>query len=346
MELGDARKLSQEAQESLRLRAVKAVVEDQKTCKEVSKVLGVARGTVSRWVSVYRKEGDRSALLKKKRGRRSEDMIYLKPHQCATIVTLIRDKCPDQLKLPFVLWTREAVCHLIEDRFGIKLALNTVGLYLKRWGFTAQKPLRRAYQRQDSAVKRWLETTYPEISARAKTEHAEIHWGDEAGFRSDHQTGTSFSPKGTTPIIECTAKRFKTNMISTITNRGTLRFMIFDTTFTADVFIDFLKRLICKPKAKIFLILDNHKVHHAYKVQDWIKENKDKIELFFLPPYCPELNPDELLNQDVKSNAVGRKRAKNLSDLKRNLRGYLFGTQNAPHIVRSYFQKKEVNYAA
>lgn len=346
MELGDARKLTQEAQESLRLRAVKAVVKDKKSCIEVAKVLGVARGTVSRWVSVYKKEGSKASLLKKKRGRRSEDMIRLKPHQCATIVTLIRDRCPDQLKLPFALWTREAVGLLIQERFGIRLALNTVGLYLKKWGFTAQKPLRRAYQRQDSAVKHWLETTYPEISTRAKGEKAEIHWGDEAGFRSDHQTGTTYGLKGETPVIQCTAKRFKTNMISTITNRGTLRFMIFDGTFNADVFIDFLKRLISKSKVKIFLILDNHKVHHAYKVQDWIEANKDKIELFFLPPYCPELNPDELLNQDVKSNAVGRKRAKTLSDLKRNLRGYLFGTQKAPHIVRSYFKKKEVNYAA
>lgn len=345
MELGDARKLTQEAQESLRLRAVHGVIKEGRTCAEVAKLFGVARGTVSRWVSCY-KGGSEGSLLKKKRGRRSEDMCYLKPHQCATIVTLIRDKCPDQLKMPFFLWTREAVCHLIEQRYEIKLALNTISNYLKKWGFTSQKPLKRAYQRQDSAVLHWLETTYPEIADRAQGEKAEIHWGDEAGFRSDHQTGTTYSPRGTTPIIKCTAKRFKTNMISTVTNKGKLRFMIFDANFTTDVFIDFLKRLTAKSKTKIFLILDNHKVHHAYKVQDWIEQNKEKIELFFLPPYCPELNPDELLNQDVKSNAVGRKRAKTLADLKRNLRGYLFGTQNAPHIVRSYFQKKEVSYAA
>ena len=135
-------------------------------------------------------------------------------------------------------------------------------------------------------------------------------------------------------------------MISTITNKGTLRFMMFDENFTTEVFIDFLRRLIWKAPSKIYLILDNHKVHHAYKVQDWVKAHEDKIELFFLPPYCPELNPDELLNQDVKSNAVGRKRAKNLSELKRNLRQYLFGTQKSPHIVRSYFQKSEVSYAS
>lgn len=214
-------------------------------------------------------------------------MTLLKPHQCAIVVTLITDRCPDQLKFPFALWTREAVRHLIETKFGIRLALNTVGNYLKRCGFTAQKPFQRAYQRQDGAVKIWLEEIYPKIAAKAKKEKAEIHWGDEAGFRSDHQTGTSHSPKGQTPIIKSTGKRFKTNMISTITNKGTLRFMMFDESFTIDVFIDFLRRLIWKSKVKIFLILDNHKVHYAYKVQDWVKAHKDKIELFFLPPYSP-----------------------------------------------------------
>lgn len=192
----------------------------------------------------------------------------------------------------------------------------------------------------------WHEEIFPKIAAKAKKEKAEIHWGDEAGFRSDHQTGTSYSPKGQTPIIKSTSKRFKTNMISTITNRGTLRFMMFDGNFTADVFIDFLRRLIWKSKVKIFLILDNHRVHHAYKVKDWVKAHKDKIELFFLPPNSPELNPDELLNQDVKSNAVGRKRAKTLTELKNNITRYLFGTQKSPDIIKSYFRKSEVLYAA
>jgi transposase len=345
MKIADARTLSQDAQESLRMRAVKAVIEDGKTQVETAKTFGVGRVIVGRWVARYRREGQ-EALFKKKRGRRSADMRLLKPHQCATVVKMITDKCPDQLKLPFALWTREAVSNLIEQKWGIQLSVRSVGNYLKRWGFTAQKPLRRAYERQDQAVKDWLETRYPEISKRAREEKAVIHWGDEAGFRSDHQTGTSYSPKGQTPVIKVTGKRFKTNMISTVTNQGTLRFMMFDDTFTADIFLQFLKRLIHQPCAKIFLIVDNHKVHHAKRVKDWVEENKANIELFYLPAYSPELNQDELLNQDVKSNAVGRKRARSLSELKQNLTQYLFGTQNCPDIVRSYFCKKEVSYAA
>lgn len=345
MKLSDARTLSQDAQEALRFRAIHLVVNEGKSRAEAGRLLGVSRVAVSGWVSKYEKTGP-DAVKKQKRGRRSEDMKLLKPYQCATIVNMIKDHCPDQLKLPFALWTREAVGDLIEHKFGLRLAVRTVGSYLKKWGFTPQKPLRRAYERQENAVKVWLNETYPKIAARAKEEGAEIHWGDEAGFRSDHQTGTSYSPRGKTPVVRSTGKRFRVNMISTVTNKGTLRFMLFEENFTSNVFLTFLNRLTKGSKKKIFLIVDNVKVHHAKVVQGWREANKDKIELFFLPAYSPELNPDELLNQDVKSNAVGRKRAQNLQELKNNVTQYLFGTQKCPDLVRSYFQKDEVAYAA
>ena len=344
MRISDARTLTQTAQEGLRFRAVNAVLSGYSQAT-VAKLFGVTPVIVCRWMAAYR-QGGTQALAKKKRGRRSEDMKLLKPHQCATIVRMITDKCPDQLKLPFALWTREAVGMLIEYKFGIKLSIRSIGNYLSRWGFTPQKPLRRAYERQDKAAKAWLEETYPQIAKRAKEERCDMHWGDEAGFRSDHQTGTTYSPRGKTPIILSTGKRFKVNMISTVTNKGVLRFMLFDASFTVEIFLNFLKRLIKKAPSKIFLILDNHKVHHAKLVAEWLEQNKDRIEVFFLPAYSPDLNPDELLNQDVKANAVGRKRAKNLKELKNNITQYLFGTQNCPDIVKAYFQKSDVKYAA
>lgn len=345
MKLEDARKLDQDSQEALRKRAVKAVVDGKKPHQEIANLLGIARGTVSRWVSTFKKQGEQS-LEKKKRGRKSSDMKLLKPHQCATIVRLITDRCPSQFKFPFMLWTREAVGELIHQRYDLKLSIRTVGNYLKRWGFTPQKPVKRAYERQESKVKEWLNTEYPAIAKQAKQEKAEIHWGDEAGFRSDHQTGTTYGLKGKTPVILSTGKRFRTNMISTVTNNGKLRFMLFDESFTQQVFMTFLKRLIYKAPTKIYLIVDNHRVHHGKLVRAWLEEHKKQIEIFYLPAYSPDLNPDELLNHDVKSNAVGRKRAHNLQELKNNLLSYLLGTQRCPEIVRAFFQKNEVLYAA
>jgi len=339
----DARKLPPKAQEALRFRAVYAVEEQGKTQEEVAKMLGVARTTVTYWLKLYR-EGGEEALKIKKRGRRAGGKLL--GWQAATICNIIRDRCPDQVKLPFALWTREAVGQLIEKKFGIKLSVWTVGRYLRRWGFTPQKPLKRAYEQNPKEVKDWLEEEYPRIKKKAREEGAEIWWGDETGIKSDHQAGRSWAPKGETPTVEMSGKRFRFNMISAINNRGKLKFMIFRERFMTEVFIEFLRRLVkSSDKRKIYLIVDNHRVHHAKKVREWVWRRKDRIELHYLPKYSPELNPDEYLNQDVKTNAVGRRRKRNLEEMESNVRSYLLSTQRQPEIVRSYFCAPKVRYA-
>ena len=166
------------------------------------------------------------------------------------------------------------------------------------------------------------------------------------GLRSDHAVGRSWGRRGQTPIIPGTGKRFSCNMISAITNRGRLNFMIFKGRFSADIFLDFLKRLIRQARRKVFLITDGHPVHRSFKVKKWSKQNEHRFRLFFLPAYSPELNPDEVLNQDVKSNAVGRRRAYNQHELMANVRSFLRSRQRQPKIVQRYFNEKHVRYAA
>lgn len=280
------------------------------------------------------------------RKRGPKPRIRLAPWQAALTVRWITDHHPEQLKLPCVLWTREAVGQLIEQKFGIAVSVWTVGRYLKRWGLTPQKPLRKALEQDPKAVKKWLQEEYPSIRRLAKREKAEIHWGDEMGMRSDHQTGRSYGRKGETPVIPGTGQRFSCHLISSITNRGTLRFMVYRKKFSADIFIAFLRRLIRDTGHKVFLIVDRHPVHKSHKASRWLEKHKPHIRLFFLPAYSPQLNPDEMLNNDVKSNAVGRERARNREEMVRNVRGYLRSTQKQPHVVRSYFQEESVRYAA
>jgi transposase len=267
-------------------------------------------------------------------------------HQAATTVRLIADRCPDQLKLPFALWTREAVAQLIADRYDIQVSVWTAGRYLKKWGFTPQKPLRRAYERNPVAVKKWLREEYPAIKRRAKREQGEILWGDEMGLRSDHQAGTSYGRKGQTPVILGTGQRFRCNLISAISNHGRLAFMVFKQRFTAKVLLDFLRRLVRHAGRKVFLVVDGHPVHKAKKVRQWLEKHASKIELFLLPGYSPELNPDEYLNQDMKSNALGRQRPSNQAEMITNLRSRLRSTQRKPYKVKNYFQHPDVKYAA
>jgi len=350
MKKQDIRFLSPIAQDALRERVIQAV-RDGMSQAEAARVFGVYRQSVNKWYGWWRKKGMRG-LSSRPRGRPSS--IQLLPWQvgidsfrAAVVVRLITDRCPDQLKLPFFLWTREAVRDLIEQRFGIRLSVWTVGRYLQRWGFTPQKPLRRAYERDAQAVQNWLTKEYPDIKKQAKREGATVFWGDEMGMRSDHQAGTSYGRKGETPVISGTGQRFRCSMISAITNRGKLAFMVFGQKFKASVFIGFMKRLVRHNRGrKVFFIVDEHPVHVSSKVKKWVEGRKDRIRLFFLPGYSPDLNPDELLNQDVKTNAVGRRRPHNRVEMLRNVRSYLWSTQRRPQKVRAYFQHPKVKYAA
>ena len=339
----DLRSLGARAQEAIRMRAVE-VVKAGMGKSRAAEVFGVSRRAVSRWMSADR-QGGKEALKAKPRGR-PRGGGKLKPWQCATIVNLITDRHPDQLKLPFYLWTRQAVGQLIEQRFGIRYSVYQVGRYLKQWGFTVQKPGRKAFEQCSREVQNWLENEYPIIKRQAKAENAEIQWCDEMGVRSDAASARCFSPKGQTPIVLGPGKRFGCNMISSISNRGTLRFMIFTDQFNSDVMLRFLKRLLKQMERKVFLIVDSHPVHRGRAVKKFVTERKDQIQLFHLPAYSPELNPDEMLNQDVKTNAVRRKPAATQTGMVRNLRGYLRSRQRQPELVKRYFHAPTVRYAA
>lgn len=343
MRTTNGRQLTAEAQEALRVRVVRAIVDEGMRQVEAVRAFGVGRTSIHYWLKAH-DNGGMKALQARKRG--PKHCSRLAGYQAGTIVRIIEDRCPDQLRLPFALWTRDAVRQLIARRFGIDVSVWTVGRYLKGWGFTPQKPLRRAYEQDPRAVERWLNEEYPAIQKQARAERGGIHWGDEMGMRSDHQAGTSYGRRGHTPAIPGTGQRFGCNMISAITNRGHLLFMVFTGRFTATVMIEFMRRLVKQNDRKVFLIVDRHPVHRSRKVARWVREHEDKIALRFLPGYSPQLNPDELLNQDVKSNAVGRQRPKDQPEMMQVVRGYLRSTQRQPEIVQSYFHHESVSYAA
>ena len=343
MSTNDCRNLPPEAQEELRRRVVHAVTQEGMSQVDACRHFRVGRTSVHHWLQAYRQGGE-AALKARKRGRKRRSRLA--GHQAATTVRLITDRCPDQLKLPFALWTRDAVRELITDRFGISVSVWTVGRYLKRWGFTPQKPLRRAYEQDPEAVRRWLEEDYPAIRQKARHEGAQIHWGDEMGMRSDHQAGRTYGRQGQTPVIPGTGQRFSCNLISTITNRGRLSFMVFKERFTGTVMIEFLRRLIRQIAPKIFLIIDRHPVHRCRQVKRWLQRHRKRIRVFFLPGYSPRLNPDELLNQDVKTNAVGQERPADQPEMMQQVRSYLRSTQRQPRIIKNYFKHPDVQYAA
>lgn len=337
--------MSPKQQETLRFTAVRAVFEEGMTQRAAARLVGVTRPEVNKWCRKYEKFGW-DALRAKKRGRKPEVQKALQPHQCATIVRLITDNMPDQLKMPFVLWTRAAVRDLIEERYGITLALSTVGNYLKGWGFTAQKPTRKAFAQSEEGVRKWREEEYPQIERRAKKEKASIFWGDEGKVTNEVHAGKSYSKKGKTPVVRESGKKFKLNHISAVTNKGEMRFMTYTGKMTQNKYILFLARVIKSSDKKVFFIADNLPVHHGKKVKAWAEERKDEIELFFIPSYSPELNPDEFLNRDLKKNVHSAKAPRDLDQLKANVKSFMTKLQKSPERVVKYFQGSTVKYAA
>ena len=341
----DARSLPGVAQAALRKRAVRAVL-DGMTQAEAARVFGVHPNAVNRWIKRYR-EGGWAGLSERRRGRRPGEQAALSEHQQQEVMALVRDTTPDQLGLPGFLWTRDAVAELIAQRYGRWLARTTVGGYLRGWGFSPQRPQRRALEQDPVAVGRWLAETYPAIRALAKREGGVVLWLDELGVRSDAAAGRSWAPIGQTPVIKRTGKRFRVNMISAVSNQGLLRFRLFVGSFTGAVFIDFLRRLLRDVAGRrVHLIVDGHPVHRAKLVSTWIGRHAERIQLHFLPGYSPELNPVELLNHDVKANAAGRRRPRSASELRNELHEYLRRRQRQPEVLVRFFDSPTTRYAA
>jgi transposase len=341
MKTKDARSLHPVIQQELRNKSVDMFLEGYSKI-DISKQLGVSRRSVYKWVKAYNESGDKGLKICK-RGR--PEGSQLKPWQSAQIVKIIRNYCPDELSMPFFLWTRESVGLLIREKFKIKLSKWTVGRYLARWGFSPQKPARRAIEQNPKAIEHWFKVEYPAIQKLSRKEKATIHWGDEMGLRSDHNVGRTYGLKGKTPVVKRTGNRFSCNMISAITNLGKLSFMVFHENFTEEIFLKFLKRFIRQSDRKVFLIVDNHRAHKSKKVNKWLKCNVERIRLYYLPSYCPELNPDEFLNQDVKS-FMGKQRVHTKVQMIKNLNRHLKMRQKQPQVIQNFVKGCHPRYAA
>jgi transposase len=345
MEKEDGRKLSRQEQHERRKQAVRMHRRGM-GIKEIAANLSMATNTVRSALKVAQDQGIK-ALSPRPTGRGLGQQRRLSADQELHIQRQICKNRPEQLKMEFALWTRAAVMLLVKQEFGLDLPIRTMGEYLKRWGFTPQRPIKRAYEQRPEAVKQWLDEQYPEIAQRAKTEDAEIHWGDETAVVNTDVRGRGYQPKGQTPVAYAVGgTRHKLSMISTVTNQGKTRWMIIDDAFNSDKLIEFLEALIKDANKKVFLILDNLRVHHSKPVKAWLAEHKEQIEVFYLPSYSPELNPDERLNADLKHALGSRIQARTKDKLKQVTKAHMEMLENNPERVISYFNDPKIKYAA
>ena len=336
----DARSYSHETLEQLRRDSVKRV-ENGESPEAVAMGLGINRRTIYRWLCAYHYGGAAALAAKPIPGAPAK----LDGKQLHRLAKMIQEKTPQQFKFEFALWTLGIIRQLIKTKFDVSLSEVSVGRLMKRLGFSAQRPLYRAWQQDPVLVQQWQDTQYPKIDRRAKREGAVIMFADEAGMRSDHHAGTTWAPVGKTPVVKATGARYGLNMISAVSAQGGFRFMTVQGSVNATVFCEFLRRLITGLQQKVFLVVDGHPAHKAKLVQRFVQKHIDRIELFFLPPYAPELNPDELVWSHVKTR-VGKAVVQTKEELQDMVERTLHRLQKLPEIVASFFQIPTCRYAA
>lgn len=349
MKKTDARKLSNDELRQLRLQADRLRRETSLTFAEIARIIGVHIGTVISWGRRFGVGRSDTAVSPDsgQRGRRHGEGRTLSAVDELVIRKHVIGKNPDQLVLPFALWTRRAVQALIRETLRVEMPIRTVGEYLRRWDMTPQRPIKKALEQRPAEVEQWLQIEYPKIAARAAAEGAEIYWADETAVRQDTAWIRGYAPAGQTPTLLHSARWQSITMISAVTNQGALHFAIHEGAINTERFIDFMDRLVTDAKGKkVFLIVDNLRVHHALLVKEWLKNHSETIEVFYLPAYTPEANPDEYLNRDLKTNLRSQEPKRDAQSLWRAVRKFLEFLQHTPERVRSYFSHAPVRYAS
>jgi transposase len=341
MEYFDGRKLNHSAREAIRIRAVQRI-KDGESPEVIAKTLGFHRSAVYQWLKRYEVAGIEGLKYQKIPGKQPT----LSKAQKQKIFDIVTSKNPLQLKFAFALWTRAMVKDLILDKFGVSLSEVSVGRLLHELGLTPQRPLRRAYQQNPERVAYWLQEEYPTIQKEAKKAKATIYFGDEAGVRSDYHSGTTWAPKGQTPVIRTTGARHSLNLVSAVSAKGSMRFMTVKGKMTTDRFIEFLERLLKNQKTPVFLIVDGHPVHRSDRVKTFVDSTDGRLKLFHLPSYSPELNPDEQVWNQLKNHRIGKMFIKSLDDMIEKVGSAMRSIQRSPALIRSFFKHRECCYAA
>ena len=345
MKKTDMRKLSKQSRLQLKQIAVEAVLSmPTKNISKIAKQYKLHRETLSIWVKAH-KIGGKKALAKDTRGEKKYQNTSLTKSEENWIKKAITNKYPEQFQLPFMLWNRESVQNLIKRKYQKKLSLTTISRLLSKWNMTPQKPAFKSYKQQPQVLKDWIDQEYPRIKRSAKREKAQINWCDETSVSSREIIAKGYSVKGQTPILETPSEKFSVNMVSAIASRGDVRFMLFENYMNGELFVEFLRRLTKDQKTKIYLILDNSSIHHSKVVKAWATKHQDKIKLFYLPPYAPEHNPVEYLNQTLKIKLKNRPKDKTRKALRSSVSQEMKSLQNNKKTIKALFDAPKVQYA-
>jgi transposase len=338
----DLRKLNNDELYAVRKQVVR-LKEQGRSGAEIEAITGLYQTRISQIWKAYQRGGC-AGLRPERSGRKQNTQMILSASEQQEIRKVILSKTPNQLKLAGYLWTLARISQYIWDTYRKRVSTRCLSNYMKRWGLTCQRPTKRACGQDIARIEKFKSEEYPAIAARAKVENAEIYWGDETGVSNQENFERGFAEKGTPPVLPVQTKRERVNMISAITNQGSVRFMVYEETMNQRLLIDFMQRLVRDSERKVFLILDNLRVHHGKMVATWLEANKARIEVFFLPPYAPESNPDEYVNHALKRDVHSGNLPKNAHEIRHKIHSFMRRLQHHKAKVRAFFTHPQVVY--
>jgi transposase len=333
-------KLGSKVAAETRIRVARRVVDRQVTAENAASTLGVTRQAVLGWAKRLREKGADDLLDKPVSGRPPK----LSDGDAADLYARIANHSPRDWGLPSALWSRKMVCQLIKNEYGVDLSLQSIGYLLRAMGLSTQRPVFRAYQQDPEAVKKWTNVTYPAIASEAKAAGAAVMFADEAAVRSDYHAGTTWGPVGQTPVVTKTGDRFTVNMISAVGARGDFHFSLIDGSCNSSAFIDYCRGLLSDVGRPIFLIVDGSSYHDSIAVREFVASTEDRLRLFRLPGYSPELNPDERVWRNLKAHTIARLGITTLEEMVSSLYAAADRLYSVPAIVRGFFKDPELAY--
>jgi transposase len=335
----DGRTISHEASEIIRRLAVQRVKDGERP-SVVIKSLGLCRTTIYKWLEADRRGGKEALKARRHPGPKTK----LSSAQKLKVRKWINGKDPRQYGFDFGLWTRQIVADLVDEKFGVTLSVTAVGRLLAELDITPQKPLRRAYERDPVAIKRWTQRVFPQLRARAKRVGAKIFFLDEAGVRSDQALGRTWGIRGETPQVSTSGKRRSVNAISAVNARGEFWYETYTQRLNAARFVELVANFMRRRRQPVFLVLDRHPAHIAKIVAEYVQSLKGRLELHFLPGYAPELNPDEFVWNHLRQQGVSKTPLRQDESLRKRVESDLAEVKSRPKLVRSFFRAASVAY--
>lgn len=340
--LTDGRKIPEDVMSYIRVMAVRAVSVLGFSPELIAKVYHFQRACIYRWLKQYERGG--LAALESRTPPGALPRITAEMDDWLKEIVLT--KTPVDFGYDSRLWTCGILAELLHKEFGIQVAACTIGLHLKRFRLSYQKPEYQDLDRDPQESEFFLNEKFPRIQRLASKMEADIGFEDESGVGLMTRSGRTWGAVGKPPVLQVSMERGGYNVLSIVTPQGNMCYSVQDTSIDSKEYIKFLQSLIDDRKRPLIILADRASFHTSKEVRKFVRAHRSQLRMFFLPRRTPEMNPDEQVWGEIKHHRIGKQPIKTKQDLKQRLLAALASLQQNTHRILTFFHLPATRYAA